>query len=72
MRFGLFNSGLESNLLRAIVIHEEDEVDEKAFKSLIRAAAGLNASSALSCPGSLWDSRADSSDLSNPRRRLAL
>jgi hypothetical protein len=42
---GLFNSGLEGNALRAIVIHEDDEVDEKAFKALIRAAVSLNTSS---------------------------
>jgi len=41
---GLFNSGLEGHTLRAIVFHEGDEVDEQAFKSLIRAAATLNAS----------------------------
>lgn len=41
---GLFNSGLEGNALRAIVIHEGDEIDETSFKSLVRAAAALNAS----------------------------
>ena len=39
---GLFNSGLEGNVLRAIVIHEGDEIDEKAFKALVRAAVSLN------------------------------
>ena len=43
---GLFNSSLEGNLRRAIDLHEGDEVDEKAFKSLVRAAAALNASRA--------------------------
>ena len=43
---GLFNSSLEGNTRRAIDIHEEDEIDEDAFKSLIRAAAALNRSSA--------------------------
>lgn len=42
---GLFNSGLEGNAMRAIVIHERDEIDEKAFKALIRAAVSLNTSS---------------------------
>jgi len=41
----LFNSSLEGNALRAIVIHEGDEVDEKAFKALVRAAVALNTSS---------------------------
>jgi hypothetical protein len=43
---GLFNSGLEGNVRRAIDIHEGDEIDEDAFKTLIRAAAALNRSSA--------------------------
>jgi hypothetical protein len=40
----LFNSSLEGNTRRAIDIHESDEIDEDAFKSLIRAAAALNKS----------------------------
>jgi hypothetical protein len=43
---GLFNSGLEGNARRAIDIHEGDEIDEDAFKTLLRAAAALNRSSA--------------------------
>ena len=43
---GLFNSSLEGNVRRAIDIHEGDEIDEPAFKTLIRAAATLNRSSA--------------------------
>jgi hypothetical protein len=43
---GLFNSSLEGNVRRAIDIHEGDEMDEAAFKTLIRAAAALNKSSA--------------------------
>lgn len=39
---GLFNSSLDGNTRRAIDIHEGEEVDEKAFKALIRAAAALN------------------------------
>jgi hypothetical protein len=39
---GLFNSGLEGNARRAIDLHEGDEIDEDAFKTLIRAAAALN------------------------------
>jgi hypothetical protein len=40
----LFNSSLEGNTRRAIDIHEGDEIDEKAFQTLIRAAAALNGS----------------------------
>jgi hypothetical protein len=43
---GLFNSSFEGNVRRAIDIHEGDEMDEDAFKTLIRAAAALNRSSA--------------------------
>jgi len=40
---GLFNSSLEGNVRRAIDIHEGEEVDESAFKALIREAVALNA-----------------------------
>ena len=43
---GLFNASLEGNTRRAIDIHEGDEIDADAFKTLIRAAAALNRSSA--------------------------
>src|ERR1700737_1537575 len=43
---GLFNSSLEGNTRRAIDFHEGDEIDEDAFKTLIRAAAALNRLSA--------------------------
>jgi hypothetical protein len=39
---GLFNSSLEGNARRAIDFREGDEIDEDAFKTLIRAAAALN------------------------------
>jgi len=39
---GLFNSSLEGNVRRAIDLHEGDEMDEDAFKALVRAAAALN------------------------------
>ena len=42
---GLFNSSLGGNTRRAIDIHEGDKIDERAFKSLVRAAAALNESS---------------------------
>jgi hypothetical protein len=40
----LFNSSLEGNTRRAIDFHEGDKIDEKALKTLIRAAAALNIS----------------------------
>ena len=39
---GLFNSGLDGNVRRAIDIHEGDTIDEAALKALIRAAVALN------------------------------
>ena len=42
---GLFNSSLEGNTRRAIDVHEDDEIDEKAFAALIQAAVSLNESS---------------------------
>jgi hypothetical protein len=41
---GLFNTGLDSKVRRAIDFHEGDEVDERALKALIKAAVRLNAS----------------------------
>jgi hypothetical protein len=41
---GLFNSSLEGNTRRAIDVHEGEQIDETAFKALIRAAASFNAS----------------------------
>jgi hypothetical protein len=41
---GLFNSSLDGNARRAIDIHEGEEIDEAAFKALIRAAVALNRS----------------------------
>jgi hypothetical protein len=40
----LFNSSLEGNVRRAIDIHEGEEVDESAFKALVRQAVALNGS----------------------------
>src|SRR5512140_1022440 len=40
----LFNSSLDGNVRRAIDIHEGGEVDESAFKALIREAVALNRS----------------------------
>jgi len=38
----LFNSSLEGNVRRAIDIHEGEEVDEAAFKALVRQAIAAN------------------------------
>jgi hypothetical protein len=40
----LFNSSLDGNVRRAIDIHEGEEVDESAFKALVRQAGALNRS----------------------------
>jgi hypothetical protein len=39
---GLFNSSLDGNTRRAIDIDENDQLDEKAFAALVRAAVELN------------------------------
>jgi hypothetical protein len=41
---GLFNASLDGNTRRAIDIHEAEEVDESAFKALVRQALALNSS----------------------------
>jgi hypothetical protein len=41
---GLFNASLEGNVRRAIDLHEGDEIDDDAFRTLIRAAVALNRS----------------------------
>jgi len=41
---GLFNSSLEGNTRRAIDFHEGENINEKALKTLIRAAVTLNMS----------------------------
>jgi hypothetical protein len=43
---GLFNSSLEGRVRRAIDFREGDKVNEKALKTLVRAAVALNTSSA--------------------------
>ena len=40
----LFNASLDGNTRRAIDIHEGEDVDESAFKALVRQAAALNRS----------------------------
>jgi hypothetical protein len=41
---GLFNASLEAKVRRVIDLREGDEIDDEAFKALVRAAAELNAS----------------------------
>lgn len=41
---GLFNSSLDGNVRRAIDFHEGEKINEKAFRTLIRAAISLNES----------------------------
>ena len=41
---GLFNSSLEGRVRRAIDFHEGEKINEKALKTLIRAAVALNSS----------------------------
>ena len=43
---GLFNSSLDGNTRRAIDFHEGEKINEKAFKTLVRAAVTLNDSRA--------------------------
>ena len=38
----LFNSSLDGNVRRAIDIHEGEEIDQAAFKALVREAVALN------------------------------
>jgi hypothetical protein len=45
---GLFNSSLEGNVRRAIDFHEGEKINERALKTLIRAAVALNKSKAKS------------------------
>ena len=40
----LFNSSLDGNVRRAIDIHEGEEIDQAAFKALVREAVALNRS----------------------------
>ena len=43
---GLFNSSLDGNTRRAIDFHEGEKPNERAFKTLVRAAVTLNKSKA--------------------------
>ena len=39
---GLFNASLDGGTRRAIDFHEGDEINEKAFTALVKAAVELN------------------------------
>jgi hypothetical protein len=41
---GLFNSSLDGNTRRAIDFHEGEKINEKALKTLLRAAVDMNTS----------------------------
>lgn len=41
---GLFNSGLDGNVRRAIDFHEGEEIDEEGVKALVRCAVARNQS----------------------------
>ena len=43
---GLFNSSLDGNIRRAIDFHEGEKINERALKTLVRAAVTLNKSRA--------------------------
>ncbi len=43
---GLFNSSLEGSTRRAIDFHEGEKINEKALKTLVRAAVTLNTAAA--------------------------
>ncbi len=46
----LFNSSLDGHVRRAIDIHEGEDVDESAFKALVRQAIALNRSKKSKAP----------------------
>lgn len=46
----LFNASLEGGTRRAIDIREGDTIDPRAFKALVKAAAGVNATSSQKRP----------------------
>jgi hypothetical protein len=46
----LFNASLDGNMRRAIDIFEGEEVDEAAFKALVREAVALNGAGKVKAP----------------------
>jgi hypothetical protein len=61
----LFNSSLDGNARRAIDVHENDEVDEKAFQVLVRAAVALNVAE----PAATTKPKAAAKKASRPKSR---
>ena len=47
---GIFNASLEGGTRRAIDIREDDQIDEEAFKAIVRAAVELNVSGVRGLP----------------------
>jgi hypothetical protein len=65
---GLFNSSLEGNTRRAIDVREDDTIDEKALKALIRAAVAQNTSTRPDPRPVRSQKRSTSSRSTSPRR----
>src|SRR5213080_4578098 len=63
---GLFNSSLDGNVRRAIDIHKGEEVDEAAFKALVREAVTLNGSKSKASKKAKSQSRQDAGTRSRP------
>jgi hypothetical protein len=53
----LFNSSLDGRVRRALDVHEGEEVDEAAFKTLVRQAVALNRSGKSKSPSKKARSR---------------
>ena len=51
----LFNNGLEGNAWRAIDLYENDKLDEKAFKTLVRAGVEFSMNKAKKPMGKIRD-----------------
>lgn len=47
---GLFNASLDGNTRRAIDIREDDRIDARALKALVRAAVALNVAGRKAAP----------------------
>ncbi len=63
---GLFNSSLEGNTRRAIDIREDEQLDARAFKALVKAAVACNAAAAKKRAGT---DNAAGRGVRAPRRR---
>src|SRR5438093_10748805 len=62
----LFNSSLDGNVRRAIDIREGEEVDEAAFKALVRQAVALNSSKSKASKKAKSQARQDAGTRSRP------